>query len=314
MAAMLFGGSNIGPREVLDILFTTDASNWQHTIFYQIRLPRLLSAGFAGALLAGAGVLSQGLFRNPLASPSIVGATSGATAFTSFLFFIGLASLEWWSVPAASIFGAGCTTALIIFLARSPRFSSQELLLAGFAISALMAALSSLFVSIAIYDHQKSGSMMYWLFGGFNSKGWHHVMGLGVFLVVSTFASLGIHSRLDLFSLGQDVAATSGVDISILRRDVILTMAFMVGGAVAVGGGIGFVGLIVPHIVRHLHGPTHKKLFFFSLMYGACLLILADLIGRTVIAPEEIQVGVLTALMGGPFFLAILLKSKKRGY
>ncbi len=282
------------------------------TILWEIRLPRLLTSAACGALLAGAGVLSQGLFRNPLAEPSVLGTTSGATASVAFAHLIGVAFASWWVVPAFAVVGALASTLAILGLVSLRVFRSLDfLLLAGFAMTAMLSAFASLMISLTIHDYQKMQAMFYWLMGGFNGKGWEHLITLLPCLCLGSIGAWMIAPKLDVLMLGEEVSASLGIDLVSLRKSVVVLIALMVGGAIAAAGGISFVGLVIPHLTRVIFGPAHKKLFVWSMINGASLLMLADLAARAAIAPEELQVGVITAALGAPFFLFILIQKPK---
>jgi iron complex transport system permease protein len=267
-----------------------------------------------GAALASAGVLSQGLFRNPLADPSVLGATSGGSAGAALMFYFGAAGLQWFSLPLAAFTGALLATGFILHLS-SRRFAwtMESLLLAGFAINALFGALTSLVVSLVLEDYQTAPAIMYWLLGGLNARGWEHVAMVFVPLVVALSVAYVVAARLDVLALGEDVARTLSVNVRRLKRASIVVIALLVGVAVSVAGAIPFVGLVVPHLTRLICGPSHRRLVLVSAINGVTLVVLADLAARTLRAPAELQVGVLIALLGAPFFLWLLISRRQGG-
>jgi len=282
------------------------------TVLLSIRLPRTLTAGLTGGALAAAGVASQGLFRNALASPSVLGTEAGGSFGAVLLFYFGAAYWHWLSLPLAAFVGAlGATAFIFVLAARGPTRTIEFLLLAGFAVNALAGALSSLVVSLSLEDYQKTGAIMHWLLGGFAGKGWEHVWMAAPPMVAGFALVIWLAPRLDVLALGEDVAASLSVDMRFLRRASIVAIAVLVGTAVAVAGAIPFVGLVVPHFTRLIAGPQHRRLVWLSTINGMSLVMLADLVARTIRAPAEIEVGILTSLIGAPFFLVLLLSQKK---
>jgi len=320
LASFAFGASNIGPSAALQSL--RDAllgrapadqdAELARTILFDIRLPRLIAAALVGGALAAAGVVSQGLFRNDLASPSVLGTEAGGSLAAVLVFYLGAQHTHWVTMPLAAFLGALAATTLVFRLAsRTLRMPMETLLLTGFALNALFGALTSLVISLSLEDYQKAGAVLHWLLGGFAAKGWEHVA-MGILPVTAGLAMLfALAPRLDVLALGEEVAASLSVDLVRLRRIAVIAMAILVGAAVAVGGAIPFVGLIVPHATRRLVGPSHRRLLVLSTLNGMTLVVIADLIARTIRAPAELEVGILTSLLGAPFFL-MLLKRKRR--
>lgn len=292
-----------------------DSLDTARTILLAIRLPRIVVAALAGAALSAAGVLSQGLFRNSLASPSVMGSEAGAALAAAVVFHLGAAYAHWLLLPAAAFAGALAATSVLFVLARhrGPTTPLATLLLAGFALNALLAAVTSLFLSLLLEDVQKSSAAMHWLLGGFGGKGWEHAGMMLAPLIIGFCLALTLTARLDVLTLGEEVAASLSVALPQLRRAAFIAIALLVGGAAAVSGAVPFVGLVVPHFTRRLWGPRHGPLLALSAINGATLMLLADLVARTVRAPRELEVGVLTSLLGAPFFLWLLLaKDKER--
>ncbi len=277
------------------------------TILLSIRLPRTLVAALCGGALAAAGATSQGLFRNGLASPSILGTEAGGACGAALLFYAGAATWHWLTLPVAAFTGCLITTAGIFAVASRLRTPNLEfLLLVGFAFNALASALTSLIVSLTLEDYQKAHGVMHWLLGGFDGKGFEHVAMAVPPLLFGIFWMTRLAPRLDVLALGEHQASNLSVDIRALRRGAIASTALLVGTAVAVAGAVPFVGLVVPHFTRLLVGPTHRRLILVSALNGMTLMLVADLVARTVRAPAELQVGILTSLLGAPFFLWLL--------
>ena len=282
------------------------------TIFYEIRLPRLLVAGICGASLAGAGVLSQALFQNPLASPSVLGISSAGTFFACLAFFLNWGWWSWLVIPGAAFVGAFINTVVVFTLSRhSQVFQIDRLLLAGLALSSMWGAFTSLLISLSLEDYHKLNSMMHWMFGGFSGLGWDHLKLCLVPILLTLMFALRLCPQLNLLSLGSDVATSLSVSVPALKWKVLVTVGILVAVIVSLAGMLPFVGLLVPHLSRLLVGPEHKRLLTVSLLNGASLTIFADFLARTVLAPVEMDVGVFTALMGAPFFLAMLWQQQR---
>lgn len=279
------------------------------TVLFSLRIPRTLVAALCGAALSAAGVLSQGLFRNPLASPSILGTGSGASAFAAFSFYMGFANLRWFTVPIASFAGAFLTTGFILYVVRlSKSHSIENLLLAGIAINSFLGAFTSLTVSLSLEQVDTIQSIMYWLLGGFNAKGWAHFNTGIIPISLGLIIAYRICTKLNVLTLGEDIASTLSINVDRLKISTILVISLLVGCSVSLAGAISFVGLIVPHITRMIIGPEHKRLLLVSILNGMSLLIITDLLARTLRSPMELQVGVLIALIGSPFFFWLLIK------
>ncbi|MGE0173552.1 MAG: FecCD family ABC transporter permease [Oligoflexales bacterium] len=286
-------------------------------IFFAIRLPRCLVAAFAGGALAGAGVISQGLFRNPLASPSVLGTTGGAGMASAIGFFLFPMLQAWWLVPVCSVIGAFLSTSFLLFLNhRLSNMSVEILLLLSFALNSLFASVTSLLMSFMMAKQIAVQPLLYWLLGGLSGAGWEHAGIASLFLLAGGILAVGLCTKLNVAALGEDIATSLGVPVANIKWQAIVVVAILVGGAVSVAGPIGFVGLLVPHFTRWLYGFEHKRLFAYSCIHGASLMLLADLLARTLWQPQEVQVGVLIAFVGGPFFLWLAVnhgKAQSRG-
>jgi iron complex transport system permease protein len=297
---------------LLNLLSGTSLNAGPEMILGDIRLPRVLTAALCGAALAAAGCISQALFRNPLASPSITGTESGGVLAAVIAFYTGAAFASPYSLAAVAISGAALSTLAVFFLMRVNGWQKLEtLLLAGFALNTLFGAGTSFTLSLALDDHQKSAAMMHWLLGGFQARGWEHVAVGAVLLSVGGLWAGTLAKKLDILSLGEEQASTLGIDTKNLRTQSILAIGVLVGGAVAIAGAIPFVGLIVPHTTRMLVGPHNKRLLFCSLLNGASLVVIADAVARTLRSPSEIEVGIVTSLIGAPYFLWLLLRKRR---
>jgi iron complex transport system permease protein len=278
-------------------------------IVWLIRLPRVLVAAIVGAGLATAGAMMQGLFRNPLAEPSLTGVGPGAVLGAVVVFVTGWGTTSVVALPVAAIAGAMLALMLVYAIAtRGGATPITTLLLAGVAVGAFVSAVSSLLLSLTIVNWQVAQDIVFWMMGGLDSRTWAHVWLSAPFVVLGLAAAMSQARTLDLLLLGEDGAAALGLDVEPAKRLLIFTAALLTGASVAVAGLVGFVGLIVPHATRLLLGPGHRVLIPASALGGATFLVLCDLIARTARPPAEIRLGVITALCGAPFFLTLLLR------
>lgn len=286
-------------------------------IIGQIRLPRTLLGLSVGAVLALCGVAMQGLFRNPLADPGLVGVSSGA-ALGAALVIVGSTSLGWglgplWLQPyllslAAFAGGLGVTAVVYRLGRRDGQTSVAAMLLAGVALSALAGALIGLFTYLA--DDATLRSLTFWNMGSLNGASYARLWPL---LLVGVGVAIWLPRRataLNALLLGESETRHLGFEVERLKRELVLCTALGVGAAVAAAGLIGFIGLVVPHLLRLLVGPDHRILLPASAMAGAALLLLADLLARLLLAPAELPIGIITALLGAPFFLYLLVKGR----
>jgi iron complex transport system permease protein len=288
---------------------TGDASKADEVIVWLIRVPRVILAAFVGAGLAVAGVLLQGLFRNALAEPNIVGVGSGAVLGAVIVFTTGLAMRFALALPLGAFCGALFAIVVVYALAtRDGTTPLSTLLLSGIALAALLSAVSSLLISMSIVNWQVAQEIVFWMMGGLDSRSWTHVWLSAPFIVLGVLVSLYYGRDLDLLVQGEEAAAALGVDVEASKRVLILVSALLTGSCVAVAGVIGFVGLIVPHVVRLIIGPMHRRLLLSSALAGASFLIVCDLLARTLHPPTEIRLGIITAIFGAPFFLLLLVR------
>jgi iron complex transport system permease protein len=286
-----------------------DVSRADQVIIWLIRVPRTVVAAFVGAGLAMAGALMQGLFRNPLAEPNIVGVGSGAVLGAVIVFVSGLALRSAIALPLAAFAGALVALATIYTIAtRGGVTPISTLLLSGIALAALLGAISSLLISLSIVNWQVAQEIVFWMMGGLDSRTWTHVWISAPFILLSMFLSLYYARDLDLLMQGEETAAALGVEVESSKRAIIVTAALLTGSCVAVAGAVGFVGLIVPHVVRLFVGPSHRSLLPASCLAGAAFLIFCDLLARTLHPPTEIRLGIITAAFGAPFFLFLLVR------
>lgn len=280
-------------------------------IFWNIRVPRTLAAFLCGAVLALCGMVFQSMFRNDLATPYTLGVSSGAAlgAVCAIKFFAGAALV----LPLTQIFsftGALATVAFIWFLTGiKKRSDTAFLLLSGVAVSFICSGLI-LFIQY-IASGSESSMMVHWMMGSLDISGMQALVPLLSALVLMTAVSLFFHRELDLMRIDSDIASTRGVNMKFVCSTLFLVVSVSVALVVSAAGPIGFIGMMAPHIAGRFIGRRHRELAFVSLLAGGILLMAADAVSRTVAAPSEIPVGVVTSLIGGPFFLAVLAKSGK---
>ncbi|HWU17865.1 MAG TPA: iron ABC transporter permease [Devosia sp.] len=283
------------------------------TIIIETRVPRVILAAVVGATLAAAGMTIQAIVRNPLAGPSILGVSSGAATGAVIVMRWGLISLGAFTLYFSAFAGALATLVIVFWVARSGgQMTPTRLVLAGIAMSSVLSALTSLLV-LTSPDPQLAARVLFWTLGGFGSAQWKLlplpiaalVIGLGLMLVQAR--------RLNLLMAGDETAAALGLNIHRFRQAMFVLTAALTGVMVAVSGVIGFVGLIVPHIVRFLVGADHRRALPAVALVGASFTVGADLVARTLISPLELPVGIVTALVGGPFFIWLLRRDAKSG-
>ena len=285
-------------------------------ILFDIRLPRILAAAMVGAALSAAVLLFQRLFRNPLADPYVIGSSGGAVLGAT-IGLVLLPQLSWFGFSAVALLafaGSVVTIAVVYSLARVGGTTQVvTLLLAGFAVSTML-SYSSYFVEVLDRDYGLGLRVLAaWLHGSISTPEWKQLVVLGVLLVCSLVAAAILSRSLNTLALGDEYAQQLGVHVERVRIAIILTGSLLAAVAVSLGGLIGFVGLIVPHLARLIAGPDHVRLLPITVLTGASFLVLSDTLARTVLAPSEIPVGILMAFVGGPFFL-YLLRRTKRGY
>ena len=299
----------------LSNLLTGDANSIERLILTEIRLPRVLLTMVVGGVLATSGAVLQGLFRNPLADPSLIGVSAGASVGASLSILLGTgivsASLGGLSlITLGAFFGGALTVWLVYRLSTSHRGTSvSTMLLVGIAISALAGAISNLLSFVA--DNEMLRRMSLWQMGNLDLASWNRA-GLSILMLI-LFALLLIRqsASLNALLLGESEARHLGINVKAIKKRLILLAALGVGVSTALAGVIAFVGLIVPHLVRQLAGPDHRHLLLGSGLMGANLLLLADLVARTILAPAELPVGIVTAFLGVPFFVYLLVHQRR---
>ncbi len=318
--AVTIGTANISVKEVVQIILksipyadTLIEQTWQlsrEIIVLQVRLPRIVLGFLIGAGLAGAGAAFQAVFKNPMADPYIIGVSSGAAlgATLAISLRLSFSFLGFSSIPLLAFIGALSTIFLVYNLARTGRkVPVQSLLLAGIAVSFFFSALVSL---IIVLSNKQMSEIVFWLMGGLYARGWDHVRMAFPYITIGLVV-IGYSCReLNVLLLGEEAAHHLGIDVERAKVRLLAAGSLVAAGAVSVSGIIGFVGLIIPHIVRLIVGPDHRILIPSSILIGGMFLVIADTIGRTIISPTEIPVGIITAIFGGPFFLYLLRRRK----
>ncbi len=282
------------------------------TIILYIRLPRVVAALLVGASLSVCGVAMQGLFRNPMASPDILGITAGSSLGAVIAINLGLYALNIYFLPLLTIGGALLSSGLIYIIASyRGRTALLFVVLAGLAISSLFNGLIS---AVLLFSRRYEVSQfIFWTMGGFDGRMWKHITLPLPFLAPAIVLLFFFTRELNLLSLGEEQAHSLGLAVERNKRLILGTSAVVTGMAISIGGPVGFVGLLMPHLFRLLVGPDHRILMPAAALGGSLLLILADLIGRIIAPPFEIRVGIITALLGSPYFLYLILHYQRKG-
>lgn len=280
-------------------------------IVWTIRLPRVLLAGIVGASLAITGAAFQGLLRNPLADPFTLGVSSGASVGAVMTIFFGL-SLPFigsYTLPFFSILASFITIFIVLLFAQriDRTMRVETIILTGVIFSSFLGALISLMIALT---GEELRQIIGWLLGSVSMRGWDHIKIVLPFFIIGTIALLFHVRELNAMSFGEEQAKHLGVHVQRKKLFILIAGSILTGAAVAVSGTIGFVGLVVPHFVRLLWGPDHTHLLPLSILAGASFLMIADLVSRTIIAPSELPIGVITALIGAPIFAVILTKNR----
>lgn len=302
----------------LGLISETNVEEQKSIVFWIIRLPRVCLAVLIGAGLGIAGASLQGLFRNPIADSTLIGVTSGASLFAVFVLMLNVKYFGMlhelagaYSISFVAFLGAALTTFLVYQLSKvTGEGGVTTLLLCGIAINAFVGAMTGLMTYLA--DDEQLRSITFWNLGSLGGASWTSVLAVAPFVTVSILFMPYLSKALNLLVLGESQAAGLGVNMKALKQKVIILATMGVGASVAVAGTIGFVGLVVPHIIRTTFGPNHRTLIIGSALAGAIVLTLADTLSRTIVAPSELPIGILTALLGTPFFIYILWEQKRK--
>lgn len=296
----------------IPVTVTNQLEPEQEAVLWYIRMPRILIGLMVGASLALAGAVMQGIFSNPLADPGIMGVSAGASLGAVIAISLGLTSMGMFYMPMFAFVGAFMAVSITILLTmRGGRVETATLLLAGVAISMLLGAFTS--GILTLMNEYRLREFLFWMVGGLDFRRWEHVfLAIGPFLIGTTIL-ITLGRQLNVLVLGDTEAKALGVPVMLYRLIFLFLASFITATAVCVSGAIGFVGLIIPHIVRILVGPDHRVLLPVSALAGALFLIFCDTLGRVLAAPSEIRVGIMTALLGAPYFLYLLRRVRQKG-
>ena len=323
IVATSLGAATISPITVFNTLLSKipilgqyinqNISETDFIIIFSVRMPRIIMASLVGIGLSVVGASFQSLFKNPMADPYVLGVSSGAALGASIAIVLNIkiafASLS--IVTIAAFIGALGSIFLVYNIAQvRKKVTTTNLLLAGCAISFLMSALISV---IIVFNQEEVHKIVFWMMGSFNAASWNNISIAAPIILFGTILIYFFYRDFNLLLLGEDNAKNLGIDTERLKKLIILFSSMIIAVSVAFSGTIGFVGFLVPHIVRILLGPNNKLVIPFSAIGGAIFLLISDTIARTMFAPAELPVGSITALIGAPYFIFLLVRMKKRG-
>ena len=328
LLSFIIGPVNISLKQIFHILINKIFFNFNdnpiiynqihETVIFNIRLPRIFLALFVGMALGTSGAILQGLFRNFLVDPGFIGVSSGAAVGAMIaIIFVNIISyyIPFFSIvyilPLLAMIGSFITTVLIYKISKiDNRTNIMVMLLSGIAVNALSGSIIGLFVSMS--SDAELRSFTFWTLGGLDNADWDVVFITAIFVICPLIIVYSMKKQLDIFMLGDAEATHLGVDIEKLKKKIILFSSIMVGISVSFCGMIGFIGLVTPHLVRLFIGPKHSNLLPGSALLGAILLLMSDLISKTIIAPAQLPIGVVTSAIGAPFFVWLIISQKRR--
>ena len=305
LAANVYGAAEVAPRDIFNILFRNQDSGMYTVIIRQVRFPRNILACMVGASLSLAGAIMQGMMRNPMASPSVLGVTTGASTATYLMYIFFPASLS--LVPMGAFAGALVTTFLIFVFAWKGGLNPTRFILSGVALSSVLTAVNN--ILIIRYPDVLEG-LSGFMVGGLSARSWPQVRMVTPYFLVGTVLALLCANKLNVIMMGDELATSLGVDVDRVRMALIAISSLLAASAVSVAGLISFVGLCVPHIMRLYIGSDYRYLMPASALGGALILTLCDTVGRVILRPSEIPVGIIMALLGAPFFLWMLRRKE----
>lgn len=304
LMSLSVGSLKLPLKEIVSTLWNRpEGVNYQ--ILFNIRLPRILLGAMVGGCFAVAGAILQGVMRNPLASPGIIGVSAGG-GLAGIIVMLVLPQFGALLVPAA--FCGSLATALLVYLLAWKRgVSPVRLILAGVAVSAMLGAFSS---TILLFNAERAGGILDFSIGSLSARSWHQIQQVGLYMLFAFLAAFSLGGKLNILALGDEVAIGLGLKVERVRFLLIAAAALLAASAVSVAGLLGFVGLIAPHIMRMMMGSDNRFLLPASALFGALMVVSCDTIGRLVLNPSELPVGIIMALMGPPFFLWLLRRHR----
>lgn len=320
--ATSMGAANITTYDVLKVILKAipiigkhvdgNVSNTHFLIIFMVRLPRIIMASLVGMGLSVVGASFQSLFKNPMADPYVLGISSGAALGAALAIVINISgSAATLSITTIFAFiGAICTTILVYSIAQvRGKVGTTNLLLAGSAVSFLMSSMISI---IMVFNQEEVNKIVFWMMGSFNASSWKNIFIVAPIVLIGTIVIYFFYRDFNLMLVGEDNAKSLGVETEKLKKLIIIISSMIMAVCVSFSGIIGFVGFLVPHMIRIVFGPNNKALIPFSALGGAIFLLLADTTARTIASPAELPVGAVTALIGSPYFIYLLIKMKKR--
>ena len=307
ISCVFIGTVKFSVTEFYNCVNGTTQTGYLCQIINNVRIPRIITGILVGINLAVAGTLLQGVLRNPMASPNIIGVNSGAGLMAVILMTVLPSQLL--LLPAASFIGALCSSLLIlgISMEKTGRFSTLNIVLAGVAISTFLNSITS---GIMIFNSDVLDITYSWMLGSLSGRSWSAVKTVLPYSVVGVLAALYLAPRVNLFSLGEEIANSLGLNIKHYRIFIIVIASALAGSAVSAAGTIGFIGLIAPHSARLVIGEDHKFLIPLAALFGAILLVVSDTLARTIFQPVELSVGIVTGVLGAPFLIMLLRRNK----
>ena len=286
-------------------------SKEQLAVIWYIRLPRMLVGVLVGAALGTSGAVMQGIFSNPLADPGLIGISSGAATGAVLSIALGAAGASMFAMPAFAFCGSLCAVCLTVFLAmRNGKIPVMTLLLAGVAVGMLLGAVTS--GLLTFMNEQKLQQYLFWMVGGLDYRRWEHVYLAAGPVLCGIFIMLLLARHLNILVLGETEAKAVGMSVTKFRMGLLFVAAMTTATSVCVSGNIGFVGLVIPHMMRMVIGPDHRVLLPASALGGAAFLVFCDSLGRIIMSPAEVRVGIMTAFLGTPYFLYLLRRMQKQ--
>ena len=317
LASLSMGPVSIPVSHVASIILepiNLDFATYMRTeelVIEQLRLPRIIVGALVGMALGVAGATMQGLFRNPMADPGIIGVSAGGALGAVVAIALGISGMFYQALSLFAFLGAMAAAFLVYGIATvGGRFSMSTLLLSGVAVSAFFGAIVSA-IMVMVPSNEALREILFWLTGGLDSRSWEHVRLAGPPILGGAAVIVVLARDLNLLMLGDDEAKSMGVRVGLIRPGLLAAASLITGVAVAVSGTIAFVGLVVPHMLRLVVGPDHRVLIPLSAIGGALFMVIADTIARTVVQPVEFRVGIITAFVGAPFFIFLLIRNKR---